>query len=870
MSNLPKHPPKKPNGEKKLIRNGYESYHDSQHSIELMESPSKQKPKVDSGSAKNNEKYGLPPKPVNRIKKCLNEIHNTSINDSMRTKPKNDSNSKAFKSDLIWENRNNYSMNDVNDVNCSIKEHRIQDPKYKGKETIKEVKKNVLPMKKEHHKTESESQIRTSVTEFSCNGNESNQRLKHVSSSFLNNTMKPRVNQKSGKEKKKSELAKIVKTQLFSNTAFYKKLSSNLPDKISSKGNQSLQIDMNNSKDMSYDNIRIDTQFGDVSMDYLPTTKKMATNKNLNTLFKKMKREDDQIKQVNIPTKVHQRNSLQNEPLSGHLSVNKSSKKNTPIKEKNTQIYTPSSVKLNTLQKGFTQKIKKMTVKSIHVKKQSRKSIKESSFNEGQEQEIIKISKEHLEMINHKVNNRKEYIYDIHEEMNQSANYRIGCGDMSKFDIDTSVAMHNRSFDDRLESKTDNKTCAILVDMTEQDTRDTNATTPSIVITTEELQQENDNEKEEAIGMQVKVLKGNPLCSGLINSIEKQFKNKVKSESDGYQTLVSHYELIKKVGKGTFGTVHLGKQVLTGATVAIKVIERKNIEKDENIRHKIESELTILKKVSSSNCSRVVSFLEVFETKNYCFIVTEYATRGDLLTLIKRNELKGEKCIKPLFRDIIIGVSQLHQSSMVHRDLKPDNILIEENGRIKIGDVGLACQLSQGEKISDICGTPVYQAPETFGDKPYDGFSSDIWSLGIILYQMMYGKVPLVADNVEEMGRIIQTRNIQIPSQPETSAAFKDLLNKLLLKDPTRRINLEEVKSHLWFDSELQDAFPQDDIDPRKKRIALNYVENSGFSRNFIIESLKAKQHNHATACYRAFLMSISKDKDQPLTLLSN
>ena len=173
-------------------------------------------------------------------------------------------------------------------------------------------------------------------------------------------------------------------------------------------------------------------------------------------------------------------------------------------------------------------------------------------------------------------------------------------------------------------------------------------------------------------------------------------------------TTLEYYQFIKLIGKGAFGAVTLAIHKLTGKHVAIKSIE-KDCLKDEFSRKKVIREITILKKIRHSN---IIRLLEVFQSEKHVLIVMEYADKGDLLHYIKSKKKIPEEEAKLIFKQIVYGLAHLHSRNVLHRDIKPDNILLDSEGGIKICDFGVSKVVNKNEYINDQCGTPAYIAPE--------------------------------------------------------------------------------------------------------------------------------------------------------------
>jgi 5'-AMP-activated protein kinase, catalytic alpha subunit len=150
----------------------------------------------------------------------------------------------------------------------------------------------------------------------------------------------------------------------------------------------------------------------------------------------------------------------------------------------------------------------------------------------------------------------------------------------------------------------------------------------------------------------------------------------------------------------------------------------------------------LLKKVRHSN---VIRLLEVFESPKHLLMVMEYAGGGDLLQYVKKRKRLEESEAKSIFKQIIYGLAHCHCRSVLHRDIKLDNILLDNDGQIKLCDFGVSRVIGKKQHITEQCGTPAYIAPEIISDVGYQGFAADIWSLGVLLYAMVCGTVPFKA-----------------------------------------------------------------------------------------------------------------------------
>ena len=302
----------------------------------------------------------------------------------------------------------------------------------------------------------------------------------------------------------------------------------------------------------------------------------------------------------------------------------------------------------------------------------------------------------------------------------------------------------------------------------------------------------------------------------------------------------------KLIGQGAFGKVLLGYSILTGKKVAIKAIDRSHMD-NEYTRRKIFREVYILKKLKSRF---VVKILEVFENNENFLIVMEYVQGGDLLNYLKLHGRMPEDQCKKIFYQVVLGVKTIHQHGILHRDIKLDNILLDQSmNHIKICDFGVSKLVHKGEIITDQCGTPAYLAPEIVLDKGYEGFWSDIWSLGVLLYCMVCGTVPFKANNLQDLHKAILVGKFDLPEH--LSANIKHLIRSMLVILPHRRIPIEKMLKHRWFDdceNLFEDAFNDEALRVRNESLAV--VEGFGYPKQHVINSLGFKSLNHAYAVY--------------------
>ncbi|CAK75822.1 unnamed protein product (macronuclear) [Paramecium tetraurelia] len=257
---------------------------------------------------------------------------------------------------------------------------------------------------------------------------------------------------------------------------------------------------------------------------------------------------------------------------------------------------------------------------------------------------------------------------------------------------------------------------------------------------------------------------------------------------------VSHLQ--PQQGKGAFAKVCLGIQILTGAKVAMKIIEKSTL-KTESAKKRLLLEITLMKILSQYQ--QFASLFEVFETKKQIYIIMEYVEGGDLMKWTKEKPIP-EGQAKNLFGQLILALQILQSHNILHRDIKLDNILLQGDS-IKICDFGVSRQIIKGQKILEQCGTPAYLAPEVISNKTgYEGFASDIWSSGVLLYILLVGKVPFKGNNMNELNHNIQNGllNFMEMKKYNLSNDAVDLIKSILNVNPKLRITLTEILNHPW------------------------------------------------------------------------
>ena len=261
------------------------------------------------------------------------------------------------------------------------------------------------------------------------------------------------------------------------------------------------------------------------------------------------------------------------------------------------------------------------------------------------------------------------------------------------------------------------------------------------------------------------------------------------------EEIICNFLIKEKLGEGAFGSVRLGINKQTGEKVAIKILEKSKITKYED-KLRIEREINILKKLRHPN---ILHLYSIIETEKQILLITEYIKGQELFQyiLLKKRLSEEEACF--YFSQIVSGIEYLHKLKIAHRDIKSENIIIEQNTKlIKIIDFGLSNTYGDKdeEMLRSSCGSPLYAAPEMIKGDIYKGSTVDIWSMGVVLYYMICGCFPFQEeDNSKLFKKIIQGK-YTIPMHVSTQG--RELLYKLLEVNPRKRINISQIKRNAW------------------------------------------------------------------------
>ena len=299
---------------------------------------------------------------------------------------------------------------------------------------------------------------------------------------------------------------------------------------------------------------------------------------------------------------------------------------------------------------------------------------------------------------------------------------------------------------------------------------------------------------------------------------EKEIKKKRKTQQ---KQTIYNYESLKIIGRGAFGEVHVCREIKTGKIYAIKKIKKETIELKNQLMH-IRNEQLLMSKVKSP---WIVELKSSFQEGDYLYLVMEFLAGGDLMSLLIKKDILTENEAKFYIAEIILAIESIHKIDCIHRDIKPDNILIGKNGHIKLSDFGLAkvsdklynnynginninnLKDNQNEKMThkkiySCVGTAYYVAPEVLNKSGYNS-EIDWWSVGIIFYEMLFGYAPFASKETKQVCyKVLHWENfLKFPNNIKISKQAEDLIRKLINYNTIRlgKNGADEIKKHDFF-----------------------------------------------------------------------
>uniref|UniRef100_A0A5B6ZXP8 non-specific serine/threonine protein kinase n=1 Tax=Davidia involucrata TaxID=16924 RepID=A0A5B6ZXP8_DAVIN len=268
----------------------------------------------------------------------------------------------------------------------------------------------------------------------------------------------------------------------------------------------------------------------------------------------------------------------------------------------------------------------------------------------------------------------------------------------------------------------------------------------------------------------------------------------------GYANSIGKYQLGRTIGEGSFAKVKLAVNTVNGQYVAIKIIDKQMV-KENNLVSQIQREIRTMKLLHHPN---IVRIHEVLGTKTKIYIVMEYVSGGQLSDKMSYVERLSEKEARKLFQQLIDAVDYCHCKGVYHRDLKPQNLLLDNKGNLKVSDFGLSALRKPGSLLSTACGSPSYVAPELLKNQGYEGAAADVWSCGVILFELLAGYLAFDDRNLMNLYRKISRADYTFPEW--FTEGQKKLISRILDPIPRMRITIPEMIEDQWFQTNYEPA----------------------------------------------------------------
>jgi len=263
--------------------------------------------------------------------------------------------------------------------------------------------------------------------------------------------------------------------------------------------------------------------------------------------------------------------------------------------------------------------------------------------------------------------------------------------------------------------------------------------------------------------------------------------------------VVGEYELLQTIGRGTYATVKLARHRPTGQQYAIKIIKRDNM--TERAAERLRTEIAIMKCIKHPH---IIQLREVMMSDSRFFLVMQYCPNGEFLKKVDHIYSEDEAAV--YFCQLCCALHYCHKFGICHRDLKFENVLLDEENRLIVTDFGLGAVSNSPDKTfysqKTTCGSAHYIAPEVISEKKYDGRKADIWSLGVMLYSMVHGALPFAGDDIQQLFDRIQRCSYHL--KDSLSAELRDLIRNMLQPDPQKRYGFPQILHHPFLQGRVE------------------------------------------------------------------
>jgi serine/threonine protein kinase len=258
---------------------------------------------------------------------------------------------------------------------------------------------------------------------------------------------------------------------------------------------------------------------------------------------------------------------------------------------------------------------------------------------------------------------------------------------------------------------------------------------------------------------------------------------------------IDNYIIGKRIGQGAYAVVRVGLHKLLNQKIAVKIYEKFKL-LEPNRRKSVKREIKIMEKIDHECLAKLY---EAFESHKQVFLIMEYVNGGSLHGYLKGkpNRQMAEIEAKFLWQQVVYGIHYLHQRNVTHRDIKLENVLLDETRtRVKLIDFGFSTCIPHEKKVRIFCGTPSYMAPEIVSKVEYAGPPADIWALGVLLYALLCGRFPFKGANDKELYQNICKQDL--PMQEHISRPAKQILLRIFHKNPEKRPSTKDLLRDPW------------------------------------------------------------------------
>ncbi|KAL0035007.1 hypothetical protein WJX79_005999 [Trebouxia sp. C0005] len=255
---------------------------------------------------------------------------------------------------------------------------------------------------------------------------------------------------------------------------------------------------------------------------------------------------------------------------------------------------------------------------------------------------------------------------------------------------------------------------------------------------------------------------------------------------------LTDFDIGKPLGRGKFGNVYLARERQTKFIIALKVLFKNQL-RDSNVEHQLRREVEIQSHLRHPNILRLYGY---FYDNDRVYLILEYAAKGELYKQLQEAHHFDEKRTAVYIASLARALMYCHSKHVIHRDIKPENLLLGMKGELKIADFGWSVHAPNSRRKT-LCGTLDYLPPEMVQGLDHDS-AVDVWSLGVLCYEFLFGQPPFEAEGHSNTYKRILRVDLKFPAEIPVSSGARDLIRKLLVKDPTQRLPLQQVIQHPW------------------------------------------------------------------------